>query len=428
MDDSSDSDDQGPICPPKKKARRSSGDEEKETFDLKVTEHASIVVIAEDPTNIKGSTKIAAFDMDSTLIVPNGKHKFSRNRTDWTWFSSKVPGKLQQLYGAEGFQVVLFSNQNGISKGKVSQSDVTGKIQDLAQELKIPLVAFLSKEADRWRKPNVAMWEHFEANYNGGTAIDYSSSFYVGDAAGRPKGWRTKKTPKDFSVSDRKFAHNVGVRFHTPEAFFLGEREHSSWEWRGLNPSEWLERKENDPQRIKEERQWFHGSLPIANQKPLELVVMRGPPGSGKTAFTKRFLVDSGYRWVNQDELRSKAKCKKALEAALKLKQSVVIDRTFPDRASRREFIELGQKYNAHIRLFSMTTPREVAEHCNMVRVRKAEAKKVSAVVYHTFYKKQREDGPPSLDEGFAEIVDVDFVPQFKDESERKLWTQFTSF
>ena len=40
------------------------------------------------------------------------------------------------------------------------------------------------------------------------------ASFYVGDAAGRPN---------DHSDCDRALALNAGVRFHTPEAFFLGE-------------------------------------------------------------------------------------------------------------------------------------------------------------------------------------------------------------
>ena len=39
---------------------------------------------------------------------------------------------------------------------------------------------------------------------------------FVGDAAGRAKGWAPGK-PKDFSCTDRMFAANAGVQFATPE-------------------------------------------------------------------------------------------------------------------------------------------------------------------------------------------------------------------
>jgi len=44
-------------------------------------------------------------------------------------------------------------------------------------------------------------------------AADKSTSFFVGDAAGRqyPKG------KGDFSSTDRKWAQNVGITFYTPE-------------------------------------------------------------------------------------------------------------------------------------------------------------------------------------------------------------------
>lgn len=47
------------------------------------------------------------------------------------------------------------------------------------------------------------------------------SSFFCGDAAGRAA---TKTTAKDFSADDLKFASNVGVKFHTPESLFLGQK------------------------------------------------------------------------------------------------------------------------------------------------------------------------------------------------------------
>ena len=37
-----------------------------------------------------------------------------------------------------------------------------------------------------------------------------NESFYVGDAAGRIKNWDAGK-PKDFSCTDRMFAHNCGL-------------------------------------------------------------------------------------------------------------------------------------------------------------------------------------------------------------------------
>lgn len=47
-------------------------------------------------------------------------------------------------------------------------------------------------------------------------------SFYCGDAAGRPAKGKRKK---DFSDTDRKFAINIGIKFYTPEMYFLGENE-----------------------------------------------------------------------------------------------------------------------------------------------------------------------------------------------------------
>lgn len=55
---------------------------------------------------------------------------------------------------------------------------------------------------------------------NGNITIDKANSFYVGDAAGRPKNWVPGKK-KDHSSADRLMALNVGIKFETPEEHFL---------------------------------------------------------------------------------------------------------------------------------------------------------------------------------------------------------------
>ena len=58
--------------------------------------------------------------------------------------------------------------------------------------------------------------------------MDLAASLFVGDAGGR-------KAPKDYSDSDRKFAENIGVKFHTPEEYFLQAKVDKNWSYKGLD-------------------------------------------------------------------------------------------------------------------------------------------------------------------------------------------------
>lgn len=77
------------------------------------------------PTSAEDRTlKVASFDLDGTLIVTKSGKRFAQSDSDWQWFHpARVPGKLAKLL-TDGYTLVLFSNQNGVEKGKVSAAEV----------------------------------------------------------------------------------------------------------------------------------------------------------------------------------------------------------------------------------------------------------------------------------------------------------------
>ena len=231
---------------------------------------------------------------DSTLVCPKGKNKFPKGRSDWKWQFASVPSKLKSLYNEENFRLVIFTNQGGIGTGKQRASDIYGKIIDLSNALGLPLTALISTQKDKNRKPNTFMFDYFiehlhksggaangsnsnnssssssektkkDAGDEKGDGIDWENSFYCGDAAGRPAAWNgDKKTKKDFSVSDRKFAANVGIKFCTPEPLFLRHKEYANFDWRAMDPKEYL--KQNPEENYEKTETWFHGKLPVAKK------------------------------------------------------------------------------------------------------------------------------------------------------------------
>jgi bifunctional polynucleotide phosphatase/kinase len=270
----------------------------------------------------QGNSKVASFDLDGTLIVPKNQTKYPSGPTDWKWLFPGVKTKLQQLH-ADGWKVVIFSNQAGIEKGRERLDHVTGKIIDISQELGFPLQAFIACAIDNNRKPHTTMWEIMVQNYNDKIEPDKSQCFFVGDAAGRPKDWK-KGAKKDISCCDRAFALNIGIKFATPEAYFLGENEPTVFEWDGIDPTRLLHELE---QKKVEEKEYANSSQ--------EMVLLVGQPCAGKTTFAKRQFVSKGYVHVNRDTLGTMTKCLKVTEEAIKEGKSVVVDSTNPTVAAR---------------------------------------------------------------------------------------------
>lgn len=144
---------------------------------------------------------------------------------------------------------MIISNQGGIAlradaNSKAPKANHTtklasfkAKVSAVLNQLDIPISIYAATAKDIYRKPRTGMWKELFEDYNihDPGDLDLESSIFVGDAAGRVAGGGKSK---DFSCSDRNFAANVGITFHTPEEFFLHEEPRAFT--RSFDPSEYL--------------------------------------------------------------------------------------------------------------------------------------------------------------------------------------------
>jgi len=107
----------------------------------------------------------------------------------------------------------------------------------------------------------------------------------------------------------------------------------------------------------------------------------------------------------------------------VKLKKCVVVDNTNPDRESRARYVQVANKYNIPIRCFLMSTSYKQARHNEVYRqLTETKHKPINEMVVNSYKSKYTE---PCLDEGFSEIVKVNFLPKFSNDEQKKLYSMY---
>lgn len=352
--------------------------------------------------NFKPNKKIRAFDLDSTLIETQSGNRFTKNANDYLWCKN-VLTRLRTL-AEEGYGLVIFSNQRGISsKSGEKLKTLTEKIGLLVQDLHpgvqggvqdgVGIIFFLAAKDDWNRKPSPGMWSLFIKRHNNELIPD--DSMYIGDAAGRPN---------DFACSDRKFARNIGLKFQTPEQFFCNA-EPEEFEWGGFDPQSVLK---------------FPSTEEVHNLKPVELLICVGYPGAGKsTWYTSSGCEKAGYVRINQDTLKTPAQCKKMCKESLKNGKSVYLDNTNISAKTRKIYINIATEFKIPVRCIWFTANVELCKHLNKCRGYLKHTTVVPHIAYNAAVKNFIE---PTLEEGFTQIIQVPFVPIFKNARELRVF------
>ncbi|THG99041.1 hypothetical protein EW026_g3231 [Hermanssonia centrifuga] len=257
------------------------------------------------------------------------------------------------------------------------------------------------------------MWYELErifAEHN--VKIDKTISLFVGDAAGR-KG--------DHASTDRKWALNVGIPFLTPEEYFLGLKP-ADFTLPGFHVS-------SLPSNLPAITPTSTPLLPQPGSPP-EIMLFVGFPALGKSSFYRKYFQPSGYIHVNQDTLRTRAKCIKAVEEAIKAGESCAVDNTNRDVSTRKYYVDLAKKLDTPIRCILFSGSLELAWHNNLYRAYNlpehvaSKVPKRDLLPYGAFTSFQQDYEEPTITEGFSEVKKVNWIFEGDDE-ERRRWSMW---
>ncbi|BAM38615.1 uncharacterized protein TOT_010000083 [Theileria orientalis strain Shintoku] len=320
----------------------------------------------------KPSTRFAIYDMDNTLMFTPSLF-------------------VQEL--AKGVMV------------QVAKPVIPNDFALYSKNLRDKLLNELGKGTrhDIYRKPGNLVPLHFgsapgillffEKYLNSGLKIDFSDSFYVGDAAGRRLPYKVSSImlrnilnrlksidfskhryynvdgegnvvhvdanaiisrltiskmrnvfSYDFSDCDLKFAINSGMRFFTPDEYFYD-----------LPPYE-LNVK-FDPKNL--------GLDPFFPTVQSGLMVIIGNLSSGKTYLAKNC---TKFSQISESNFLSREKFMRALKAMLSEGKNVVVDDTNHVASKRVELVQLARSLNAYVTFVHLDLSQNLINHLNKIR------------------------------------------------------------
>jgi len=321
-----------------------------------------------------GKRRIAAFDFDGCLCGLSFNRADDNRRIHERVLFPSVKPILTKL-AESGYQVVIFSNEylGRLKNPTPIQNAVnrkTKRIDEFLEYVGVPIDVYLATEKDQFRKPSTrdrekegrhaggpGMWKFmqvdpFEQTENLDTVkLDMEQSFFVGDAAGRTN---------DVGDGDKNFALEVGVKFYTPEQFFLvngvGAQITDACK-PTLQESEEL----NSEPILASLKQVVTANANVQENRDGNalklLLIMVGLPGSGKSTVASALAASLGSKncvRFSQDALKTSKKVQAAVEEALRNTSQtlVIVDRTNISLEQRRQWINLAKKYDATAAIF----------------------------------------------------------------------------
>lgn len=198
-------------------------------------------------------------------------------------FLYDVLGKLKEIT-EKGASVIIYDSLKGYN-----MTNMKNAVEKIEKESGVPLAVFFSTKPNRFSKPFTGMWNIIEFLYKTQKkTINKDVSLYIGNRAGRLA--ESKRGRRDYGCADRAFAHNVGIKFATPEQFFNNSDRYTRWQWNtrvvSMNNRKFLLESQSKKQPVISEH---IKALPNYGKLDFKcVVVIAGSPSCGKTTLLNK--------------------------------------------------------------------------------------------------------------------------------------------
>lgn len=334
--------------------------------------------------------KIAGFDLDDTLIVTKSKKKFPIDYNDWQpkYPINLIRTKLKSLQ-QQNYTIVIFTNQAGVGKNKEHKL-FEKKMNNIIRTLKMDFITVCVAYSDNfYRKPMTGMYDfilNIIKTYN--KALSNTNelkindlSFYCGDAGGRIY----DKDKKDHELTDKYFAHNINLKYNTPEEFFRNiNNKHKCYDYYDEQLEKKLLNSNNDFNYDKLKLIDDRINHLITNNYNIAIILI-GYPASGKTTFSKYIMKKFNNFIVYSNDLLMTVKQKKnLLNKIIKDNKNIIFDNLHSTIKSRKYDLPDNYKY---IYIYFDYDIR-ICKHLNFYRVQTSSTHKyIPQIVYHKFNK-----------------------------------------
>ena len=317
----------------------------------RVYQNAVIYRKANDPPR----PKVAAFDMDGTLVVWRSAG-WPSNLNDYELWNTQVITKLRHLYDDEGYQLVIVSNQGAIRGAHTGKkaTHVKNLVEWLLNTIDRPVSVVLSTDKKKgFHKPSISIWQAAQTLFAPQLPWSLAESVYVGDSVGDdndPQGG------VDIALARNVSQHyGTTLRFVTPDDFF--------------GPSHAAQRStvvQVHP--VPAPVQATRAALCSGNLRAPLLLLLCGAQGSGKSTLAAKIVDNHAHLpWVHysQDTINHgqpgrREQVEAAVAHALQAGHAVICDRMHLDPAQRRYFVRLAQNAGVPVHCLVLQPPAHV--------------------------------------------------------------------